>query len=241
MIDQLFAAGLDELRFHPREIRAKPIWEIAKYAKSRFPDKNIGFEVPVIPNKENDIVELIKYADKHHLDFVNLNEYEFTSSNFNKLSQRGFVSVLSNSAILGSRATAQLVVDKVKDVTTIPIHFCTSGSKDSIQLVQRFKKRASTIKRPFDDISDEGELEYGRIYADSLKELETLYTLLIEEYGVEVDMLEMKSDELTIETGWFIVEEIIDNLRKNHMLNLQAEVLARHPIENGPITYVNPL
>ncbi|MFV2013816.1 MAG: radical SAM protein [Candidatus Heimdallarchaeota archaeon] len=240
LIDRLFEAGLDELRFHPKQIRAYPIWEIAAETKKRFPNHSIGFEIPVIPNTEKDIEELILFADKNGLDFVNLNEYEFTSTNFNKLSQRGFVSVLSNSAIVGSKETARTVMERVKDTTSITIHFCTSGSKDSIQLVQRFKRRASQIKRPFDDVSNEGELEYGQFFVDSSGELNKLGHLLESEYELDQEMFEIFPDELKIETGWFIVEEITQHLRDNYFPNIQAEAVARHPIKNGPITYINP-
>ena len=240
LIDELFSAGLDELRFHPKQIRAKPVWEIAKQAKIKFPTKTIGFEVPAIPGADSDLIELITFADENGLDFVNLNEYEFTSSNFNKLSQRGFVSVLTNAAVVGSKETALNVVTYVKDKVNITVHFCTSGSKDSIQLVQRFKKRASQIKRPFDDISEEGELEYGIIYASSESQFNELVQLLLDEYEVTSDMFEKLPKSLTIETGWFIIEEIIEDLRKTYP-DLQAEEIARHPIKNGPITYVNPL
>ncbi|MCH8908176.1 MAG: hypothetical protein IH840_13890 [Candidatus Heimdallarchaeota archaeon] len=241
LIDQLFEAGLDELRFHPKNITAKPIWDIAAYAKDKYPDKEIGFEIPAIPGKEEAIKELIRFADAHSLDFVNLNEYEFTSSNFNKLSQRGFVSVLSNSAIVGSQATAEKVLRDLKDETSITIHYCSSGSKDSIQLVQRFKKRASKIKRPFDDISEEGELEYARFLLDSKDDIDLLEKLFIEVYEVEKSMYQIFQDELIIETGWFIVEEILKDLRENYMPDVHAEIIARHPIENGPITWVDPL
>ncbi|MCE7736446.1 MAG: hypothetical protein GPJ54_16315 [Candidatus Heimdallarchaeota archaeon] len=240
LIDRLFEAGLDELRFHPKQIRAYPIWEIAAETKKRFPNHSIGFEIPAIPNTDKDIEEMILFADEHGLDFVNLNEYEFTTSNFNKLSQRGFVSLLTNSAIVGSKETARNVMERIKDITSITVHFCTSGSKDSIQLVQRFKRRASQIKRPFEDISEEGELEYGQFFVDSNEELNSLSQLLESEYELNQEMFEIFPDELKIETGWFIVEEITEHLRDNYLPNLQAEAIARHPIKDGPITYINP-
>ncbi|OLS22744.1 MAG: hypothetical protein HeimC2_28920 [Candidatus Heimdallarchaeota archaeon LC_2] len=240
LIDQLFEAGLDELRFHPKQIRAKPIWEIAAETKKKYPNHSIGFEIPVIPNTEDDIEELILFADQNNLDFVNLNEYEFTTSNFNKLSQRGFISLQLNSAIVGSKETAKIVLNRVKNKTRITVHFCTSGSKDSIQLVQRFKKRASQIRRKFDDISSDGELEFGRFFVDTDEELNQLVDLLITEYELEEDMFEVFENDLRVETGWFIVEEISDDLRNNYLSGIQAEVLAKHPIKNGPITYIVP-
>jgi pyruvate formate-lyase activating enzyme-like uncharacterized protein len=240
LIDQLFDAGLDELRFHPKQIRAKRIWELAALAKSRYPTKSIGFEIPVIPDQRENIEELIIFADSHHLDFVNLNEYEFTESNFNKLSLRGFTSVKLNAAVVGSKNTAKQIIDNVKDKTKITIHYCSSGSKDSIQLVQRFKKRASQIKRPFDDISSEGELEYGRFMVDTREEFDYLVNLLEQEYDVEVEMHEDHPQGLVVETGWFIIDAVTSDLRANYLPNLRAEVLAKHPLENGPITFVDP-
>ncbi len=239
LIDQIFGAGLDELRFHPRNIVAKKIWRIAAQAKENYSHKLIGFEVPCIPQKEKEIEELILFADEYKLDFVNLNEYEFTESNFNKLSQKGFVSILSNAAIQGSNDTAINVMNSVKDKTSITVHFCSSGSKDSIQLVQRFKKRASQIKRPFDQISSEGELEYGRFVVDSKKEYLDMIGILENEFDLDEDFREDIERELSVETAWYVIDEISELLRE-YIPNLQAEIIARHPIENGPITYIDP-
>ncbi len=239
LIDHIFEAGLDELRFHPRNIVAKKIWRIAAQAKKNYPDKLIGFEIPCIPQKEKEIEELILFADEHKLDFVNLNEYEFTESNFNKLSQKGFVSILSNAAIQGSNDTAISVMNSVKDKTSITVHFCSSGSKDSIQLVQRFKKRASQIKRPFDQISSEGELEYGRFVVETKQEFLEMIEILENEFDLDEDFREEFIIDFSVETAWYVIDEIAEMLRE-HFPNLQAEIIARHPIENGPITYVDP-
>lgn len=239
LIDKIFEAGLDELRFHPRNIVARKIWRIAAQAKLNYPDRLIGFEVPCIPQKEKEIEDLILFADENNLDFVNLNEYEFTESNFNKLSQKGFVSILSNAAIQGSKDTAVSVLNAVKDKTSITVHFCSSGSKDSIQLVQRFKKRASQIKRPFDQISAEGELEYGRLVVDNKEEFVEMIDILENEFDLDEEFREDFELEFSVETAWYVIDEIADMLRE-YFPNLQAEIIARHPIENGPITYIDP-
>lgn len=239
LIDKIFEAGLDELRFHPRNIVAIKIWRIAAQAKLNYPDRLIGFEVPCIPQKEKEIEDLILFADENNLDFVNLNEYEFTESNFNKLSQKGFVSILSNAAIQGSKDTAVSVLNAVKDKTSITVHFCSSGSKDSIQLVQRFKKRASQIKRPFDQISAEGELEYGRLVVDNKEEFVEMIDILENEFDLDEEFREDFELEFSVETAWYVIDEIADMLRE-YFPNLQAEIIARHPITDGPITYVDP-
>ncbi len=239
LIDRIFEAGLDELRFHPKMIGSKKIWDIAAKAKTMHPDKEIGFEIPVIPGKEDIIEELIHFADKNNLDFVNLNEYEFTESNFNKLTSRGFVSVLTNSAVSGSMQTAENVINRVKDNVKITVHYCSSGSKDSIQLVQRFKRRASQVKRIFDTISNEGELEYGRFTVNTKDEYNLMLELLETEFDVDAEIREEFPDDYAVETAWYIVDEITSLLRE-YIPELQAEIIARHPIDNGPITFVDP-
>ncbi|MCY3412982.1 MAG: 4Fe-4S cluster-binding domain-containing protein [Candidatus Heimdallarchaeota archaeon] len=239
LIDELFEAGLDELRFHPRNLKTKPVWYIAQRAKERFQAKSIGFEVPVISGREDDLEALILFADETGLDFVNLNEYEFTESNFNKLSQRGFVSVLVNSAIQGSKETAIEVINRIKDRTRITIHFCTSGSKDSIQLKQRFIKRAHSVKREFDAVNDEGLLEYGRMVAHSKEEYDVLLELM-DEFEVEEDYRQDFPDDFSIETADYVVASIIDELREV-LPDLQAELVSRYPVEDGPIITVDPL
>lgn len=240
LIDELFSAGLDELRFHPRNLKTKKVWEIARDAKRKYPDKSIGFEVPAISGREEDLIELIRYADDNGLDFVNLNEYEFTESNFNKLSQRGFVSVLSNAAVIGSEQTALEVMNSVREETKISLHFCSSGSKDSIQLVQRFKRRASMTKREFDHVSDDGLIEYGRLVLFSQEDFDKLKIQLVETFDLEDDFMEIFEDDLSVETADYVVASIIDELREDFD-EIQAEIVSKHPIDNSPIIRIDPL
>jgi hypothetical protein len=41
------------------------------------------------------------------------------------------------------------------------VHFCASPYKDAIQLMQRFKRRAAHIQRPFEEQTEEGTLIFG--------------------------------------------------------------------------------
>ena len=239
LIEDLFIAGLDELRFHPRNLRSYEVWDIAKEAKKRFPDKSIGFEVPAIPEREEDLEKLISFADDAGLDFVNLNEYEFTDTNFNKLSQRGFVSVLTNAAIVGSKDTALNVITKMKDRTSISLHFCSSGSKDSIQLVQRYKRRASQVKREFDLITEDGLLQYAVISAESREDFDLLLSLLREELEVEEEMMQVFEKEMLVETADYIAAMTIDDIRE--IVDVDAEIQTRFPIDDSPLVSSDPL
>jgi len=239
LIDDLFAAGLDEMRFHPRNLRSYEVWDIAKKTKKKYPDKSIGFEVPAIPNREEDLEKLINFADEAGLNFVNLNEYEFTDTNFNKLSQRGFVSVLTNAAIVGSKDTARKVIEKVKDSTSLSLHFCSSGSKDSIQLVQRYKKRASQTRREFDLITEEGLFQFGEFSVETREDFDTLLALLRNDLEVEEEMMEIFVNEMTVETADYIVAMTIEDIRE--IIEVDAAIITRFPYDQSPIVSSDPL
>ncbi len=239
LADELFEAGLDELRIHPKNLKTYPVWKFAADLKRRHKEKSIGFEVPAIPHAEEELERLILFADEHHLDFVNLNEFEFTEANFNSLREKGFVSVLHNSAVVSSRETALNVISKVKDKTTIPLHFCSSGSKDGIQLKQRYRRRAKQVKRPFEFVSDEGLLEFARLTVFDEKDFELLVSLLKDELEISDDMYETNKQILSIDIADVIAVEIIEELRE--VMEIQGELISVFPIADSPIIRSDPL
>jgi pyruvate formate-lyase activating enzyme-like uncharacterized protein len=87
---RLEEAGLDEIRVHP----PLALWNRMETSElgsiRRSIDMNIGLEVPVIPDEEGGLTSLMRYADGIGLDFVNLNELEFSETNCDALLERGF-------------------------------------------------------------------------------------------------------------------------------------------------------
>ncbi len=238
IIHQLFEAGLDELRIHPKNLKTFPVWRLAAKIKKQYPNKSIGFEVPAIPNMEREIVELIAFADENDLDFVNLNEFEFTEANFEPLNKRGFVSVLHNSAVINSRETAMKAFEMVKDKTQITLHFCSSGSKDAIQLKQRYKRRAKQVRRPFEFVSEEGLLEFARLTVFEEEEFETLLSIL-EDLEIPTEYYEINAELLYVDIADAIAVEIIEELRE--YIDVQGELLSLFPIDNSPIIRSDPI
>ena len=60
-MQKLAKAGLDEIRFHP-DLDSKTNWKLLKLAAGYKWD--MGIEIPVIPNKKKETLELINYISK---------------------------------------------------------------------------------------------------------------------------------------------------------------------------------
>jgi len=83
---RLAAAGLDEIRFHP-DIDDDRLWERLELAREF--DWDVGIEIPVIPGKLRETKRLLDFiAGK--VDFLNLNELEFSDTNYNRILEHGF-------------------------------------------------------------------------------------------------------------------------------------------------------
>ena len=143
-VKMLEEAGLDEIRFHPMI----PMWThmedtcLKDIVASTGMD--VGIEVPAIPGKEEELGSLVRYADSIGVGFINLNELEFSESNWGMMDQNGYeVKDDISSAVLGSLETAMAVMKANKKVN---IHFCSSAFKDGVQLRRRlvWTRSAST-------------------------------------------------------------------------------------------------
>jgi hypothetical protein len=92
-IDELVAAGLDEIRFHPMPIYWDKMQDVPflKYIKKPIVlNCDVAFEIPVIPGFEKDIFLLVKWAYENNISWVNLNELEYSETNALKLNIKDF-------------------------------------------------------------------------------------------------------------------------------------------------------
>lgn len=159
IIKSLEQAGLDEIRFHPN-LDDKSLWEKIKI-KANIPK---GIEIPVIPNKEREIISLIDFS-KGYINFLNLNELEYADAKHNKLAELGFEP--KNEFTYGVKGSEELALKILKSYPEINIHYCTTKLKDSVQLMNRISLRAKNIKKPY-EILKGASIIRGAIY---LKEL----------------------------------------------------------------------
>ena len=165
-LSKLNQAGLDEIRFHPN-LEDKKNWKKILLAKDF--NWKIGIEIPIIPGKEKITKELIdNYSSS--LDFFNLNEFEYSDTNAMKLNLQNYHTKNTLSyAIKGSQDLALSLLEYIeKNYPKLNVHYCTAQLKDKIQMKNRIKKRASSIKKNFDKITKDGTLIRGAIYLAEL-------------------------------------------------------------------------
>jgi len=95
-----------------------------------------GVEIPAI----KPVPTIIK-ALKEIGGFLNLNELEFSETNYDAMIARGFVPLKSGYAAIGSR---EIALGNVSDEA--PVYFCSSSSKDRVQLRERLKRNTASEK-----------------------------------------------------------------------------------------------
>lgn len=201
-IREVVEAGLDEIRFHPptemwTHMRDTPLADIAREL-----DIDVGIEVPALPDHEEGLNALADFAGEAGIDFVNLNELEFSESNWNMMEKHcyGLVDELS-SAVGGSEDVARRIILSHPD---LPIHFCSSTFKDGVQLRNRLIRKAEKNAKEYEVVTEDGTIVKGVIYGD----LEEALALLRDEYGVPGRLMYIDEERGRLEVAPWVLEEI---------------------------------
>lgn len=146
---------VDEIRMHP------PVEAWVGISGTAFRESAVsaremgfscGFEVPSLP-EAGSLLPALEF-----LDFLTINELEWGETNAGEMRRRGLVpDDRDGNAVRGSRAWSA-------DISRHPkVYFCSSRDKDSVQLRRRLIRTARTTARPFDEITRDGTVIYGRI------------------------------------------------------------------------------
>ena len=227
---RLEAAGLDEIRYHPTE----DLWskldttELASIVEQTALD--VGIEVPALPGKEEELVRMIQSAFDAGVQFVNLNELEFSESNWGMMERYGLeIKDELSSAVKGSEETAMKVLERLPD---LPIHFCSSTFKDSVQLRNRLARRAEHIAKEYDVITDDGTLVKGIVYH---KDLDEAYRFLAETYDVPDELMFIDRDRNRLEIAPWILEEVGTELPYRCYIVEEYPTEDRLEVERTPI------
>jgi len=164
----LWGAGLDEIRFHPpmSQWGEMGFGEVERIMSGTSLD--VGIEVPAVPGQGEALERLVLSASEAGVGFVNINELEFSESNWNMMEDMGYrVKGDLSSAVAGSE---ELALGIMRRHPGCPVHFCSSAFKDGVQLRRRLIRRAGVVAMAHDIVTDDGTILKGVVYADDLDE-----------------------------------------------------------------------
>lgn len=219
-------AGLDEIRFHPQ----RRMWtrmsdtSLAQIAEECGMD--VGIEVPALPGSDDELCALIDYATSVGVDFVNLNELEFSESNWDMMDENGYeVRDEISSAVLGSEETARAVMERCEG----NIHFCSSPFKDGIQLRRRLIRKAEHLCTDYQAITEDGTIVRGFVYAKNPAEA----AKKLRGMGVEDDMMRVMDNK--VEVAPWILEEIAEELEYKCYMSEQYPTADALEVERTPL------
>ncbi len=154
------AGCVDEVRFHPEFLinnnkTAEDIKKI-KLAGLFFNKPDIGIELPVIPERKEEILDFIEGVE-NAVGFVNLNEFELSDTNFDivtknyKLKEGGYV-------VAGSLEAGKWILKELKKrKTKLKVHLCAAELKNLWQFRNRLKRH---VILPYGKMTEDGTVVY---------------------------------------------------------------------------------
>ena len=240
-LNELLNAGLDEIRFHPPRLNLTE-----KMKKSIKASRKLGWftgiEIPVIPDMEQSISEIIDFAIENKLHFINLNEFEITEANYEILNKMNYKSKDAvSAAVKGSEELAIRLLKQYKKYL-ISIHYCSSRYKDKVQLRNRLNRRAKNYSKPFDTILKDGLIVRSRIKTKTEQDLHKLSKSMVNDFEIESHMFEIDAKNCYLFTSWQIVRKIKHDLLLNFQKEIVSiEIIHQYPYDEGIITYLEPL
>lgn len=204
-IEAVAEAGLDEIRFHaPEELwdRMERSAFVERIKVARSAGMDVGVEVPAIPGMEKQMEKLIDFCRKMDVDFINMNELEFSETNAANLLGRGYS--IKNEVESGAAGSAELALKMVRKFSDFPVHYCSARFKDSVQLKNRLKRRARNVARPIDVITKDGTIIRGIIIAENPYEVRK--SLL--DMGLPEDVIHINIPRKRIEVPPWILPDL---------------------------------
>lgn len=217
---------VDEVRFHVKN--QKEVYGLKSILNMNF---KFGIEIPAIPGNFEKMCSIIESASSSGFSFVNLNEFEYTETNWNNLSKRGFNFDSDTSMVKGSKDLSLKLLEKYEDFP-ISIHFCPSVLKDAIQLRRRWKRRAKNTKKYYEEIEDclivKGELS---------GDVREIVNYLNDELNISKKMYDVHVDKVF--THWAVADKISEN--KEISKKIKSAIIKEYPTYKRVVSEYIPL
>jgi pyruvate formate-lyase activating enzyme-like uncharacterized protein len=232
-VKTLVRSGLDEMRFHP------PVGVWKRLARSGYPaaikaaakaGAVVGVEVPAIPGSPlPDLLEALKSTE---ISFANLNELEFSETNWRELKAHGFaVKDDVHSGVLGSEGMAAGIVRKWKG--PYALHYCSASFKDGVQLRNRLLRRAERTALPSDLKTDEGTLLKGVVETKTPSQTRAM---LLRRFQIPAKLVRADSAMKRVEVAPWILEEIAGELDLPAFIVEEYPTADRLEVERRPLS-----
>jgi pyruvate formate-lyase activating enzyme-like uncharacterized protein len=206
ILTKLHEAGLDELRFHATTRHGDVMRRAVDIGL------NVGVEIPSIPGTSKDMEEIALLADSCGVNFLNLNELEMCETTSEAFGKRNLKVVGGNSmAVMGSIEEALGIAEFCEANTSLDVHVCPSGLKDSVQLKNRLGRRAERVRKPYESIDEDNLLVKAVVtpLANLSKiQMERLARELRKDLDLDFEMLEFNEEKGRLETLPELAEEI---------------------------------
>lgn len=210
ILEKLAESGLDEIRFHPPLLK-----NVREYEKPVKKAKSLGmesgFEIPAIEYSP-DVVEVVNESEV----FLNVNELEFSTSNFQLLESAGWKPGEFFEAA-GSRDIAGMYAESVEK-----FHYCSVRFKEIAQFRRRLIRMAFNMPE-FYKVTSDGTVICGLLEGDK----EEIRKVLIQ----------MGADFVEVEGGFEVEVEVAELLRNR----FAASVIERYPTHDRVIVEKHPL
>jgi len=243
-IENLYNAGLDEIRLHP-DLDNPEEWKRIEVALNY--DWDIGIEIPSFPDKIEQTKQLIDYV-KDKVQFININELEISDNNACKLVDANYHSKKGVSYVVeGSDKAAMQLLKYIAKQKKLNAHYCSARLKDGIQLRNRIKLRAKNIAKPYDKITKDGTLLRGAIYLKELipdadyriklqmidhkaiiKKLFKVKRELQSKWNININDADIDTDKLRIILNKDFVKKIRGDLKRNKLVPAIVEEYPTH-------------
>jgi pyruvate formate-lyase activating enzyme-like uncharacterized protein len=210
---KLADAGLDEIRFNP----PREFWNNIKFALNK--GMKVGAEVPAIPDVLNikELEEFIYFLNEIGADFININEFEYCMPNSEYLKERGYS--LQNGSIASVKNSKKVALDliqKVAEKVRLKIHLCSVLTKDFWQLSMRYNRRAKSIKRSFEEITEEGLLFYASVEGNEQNK-ELIKNFFIIDMKLSPKFFEVRNNEIDFSIDVALSDKFQEFASKNSL------------------------
>lgn len=233
IIRDMEESGLDEIRFHP------PLNTWDKIAGSDYADAfrvvtqgkmDLGVEIPVLPGEEEETKALMRSLDELGVQFVNLDELEFSETNWMKLRKKGYDTKDDfSSAVAECDELAKQLLNEDLDMS---IHYCSSSFKDGVQLKNRITRRAHNVAGDWEMITNEGTLYKGVIEGQDLEELKVELKKL---FDVPDKLLNLDYEKSRLEIAPWVLVEIASDIELPCFLVEEYPTADRLEVEREPL------